>query len=376
LTDHPSTERHVAADPQGPVAADPQGRPLGGRSGGRGSERSSVTYTAGRGLLTATALPRARWTTPLIDRQGLFDTSCYGRVGAGGIGELGAGGPCFAVEHDVDVGPTAGPNDHLHLVVVTLQPHAKRLRHHDGFTDAHDRPRPGSGSITPGEGLDRRGAPPRHEDRAEPTGQSVEINQALHQAELVDCRPRSEALDAIGLWAAVALAHGVANPLALLQGRRAHHDRDVHEQVRSPRVRGDEAEPAIGVETRDDTLPATDRTIGRAAPAGRSVRDWRVPARADGAPDQVHIPSLRALVTANHLVGDAVTLRQRGQTVAQGPGVDEDVVTTGIGGDEPEALALVVPGDGAVATVAGGGPADAGGQRQQVLGLGAAVQIG
>ena len=49
---------------------------------------------------------------------------------------------------------------------------------------------------------------------------SVEVTQSLRWFQ----RPRSEALDAIGLWAAVALTHGVANPLALLQGRGAHHD--------------------------------------------------------------------------------------------------------------------------------------------------------
>ena len=65
---------------------------------------------------------------------------------------------------------------------------------------------------------------------------------------------RSDAFDAVGLRAPVALAHRVADAVALLQRLGRDEDGHVHEQVGAPCVRGDEAEAALGVVARHYAL--------------------------------------------------------------------------------------------------------------------------
>src|SRR5690242_4647441 len=75
------------------------------------------------------------------------------------------------------------------------------------------------------------------------------------------CSEVSEALDAVGLRAPVALTHRVPDVVALLQRFRPGDHGYVDEQVVASGVRGDEPEPAVAVVTCDDALA---RACGRA----------------------------------------------------------------------------------------------------------------
>ena len=123
------------------------------------------------------------------------------------------------------------------------------------------------------------------------------------------------------------------------------------EEIVAACVRGDETEAAVAVVARDDALAASCGHVPRRRPCGRGRCRPLRRRLGLGALDQVHAAGLRALVATDHLVGDAVTLREPRQPLGQGPGVNEDVPGAGVGVDEAEALVLVVPSHRAVGTV-------------------------